>query len=254
LAELPRAGDFFSLGTAVFLQVPSTGDRLDLVAWTRPDPLPTWSLDLDPPLKLRLVAGIPQVLPGPERNDLLAFATRWTTVPGSPIALPVVAEPRTLVGALVLLDAPPFDLEDEAFVLAWTQYRYALLQSLVPRPRTVPVYSEASLMRTLEGGHAFLSAELDVADLVRHCDRRGLAHRRVLVGVESSLVGLAGAHGAVLVRPSTLTGLFVLPARMDQELLWHQVESSLDWPQGFRPHWERMVLRTPQELQAVLGR
>lgn len=211
-------------------------------------------MDLDPPLKLRLVAGIPQVLTGPERNDLLALATRWTASPGSPIALPLVAEPRTLVGALVLLDAPPFDLEDEAFVLAWTQYRYALLQSLVPRPRTVPVYSEASLMRTLEAGHAFLAAELDVADLVRHCDRQGLAHRRVLVGIESILVGLAGAHGAVLARPQTLTGLFVLPARMDQGLLWHQIETSLAWPSGFRPHWERSVVRTPQELQAILGR
>jgi len=74
------------------------------------------------------------------------------------------------------------------------------------------------------------------------------------VGIEATLVGLSGAHGAVLMRPQTLTGLFVLPARMDQGLLWHQIESSRAWPPGFRPHWERTVVRTPQELQSVLGR
>jgi len=257
LEELARTADFFNLGTAVFLQVPSTADRLDLVAWTKEGAVPTWSLLLDPPLKLRLVAGIPQVLTGPEKTEFAALASRW--VPGAtvPIALPLVTEPRTLVGVLVLLDSPPFDLEEEDFVLAWTQYKYTLLQSLCPRPRSVSVYSEASLMRSLEAGHTFLAAELDLADLARHCDRTNLPFRRVVRWAEAALVELAGAHGTVVRRPDrpdTLTGLFVLPARMDQDLLWHQIQTGLSWPEGFRPHWERQIARTPQDLQTILGR
>lgn len=254
LEALPRTGDFFNLGTALFLQVPSTGDRLKLTAWTKTDPLPDWDLDLEPPLKLRLTAGIPQVLTGPERAAFRAFAARWAPGAGFPIALPLVAEPRTLLGTLVLLDSPPFDLEDETFVLAWTQYKYTLIQSLQPRRRSVPVYSESALMRTLEGGHGFLVVELDTTELALHCDRAGLSHHRVRLLVERALVELTGQHGAVLWRPPVLTALFVLPSRMDQDLLWHQIEGSLRWPEGFRPWWTRRVVRTPQELQTVLGR
>ena len=257
LDQLARSGDFFTLGTAVFLQVPSTADRLDLIAWTKDGQVPTWSVLLDPPLKLRLVAGIPQVLTGPEKTEFAAFAARWTPGAGVPIALPLVAEPRTLVGVLVLLDSPPFDLEEEEFVLAWTQFKYTLLQSLNPRPRSVSVYSEASLMRTLEAGHSFLAADLDLSDLDHHCDRTGLPHRRVARKTEAALVELAGAHGTVISRPDrpgVLTALFVLPARMDQELLWHQIMTGLNWPKGFKAHWERRMIRTPQELQDLLGR
>jgi hypothetical protein len=251
---LPRTGDFFSLGTALLLQVPSTGNRLQLTAWTKAEPVPEWSLDLDPPLRLRLTAGIPQVLTGPEKVDFKAFAARWAPEAGFPIALPLVSEPRSLVGTLVLLDAPPFDLEDEDFVLAWTQYKYTLIQSLRPRRQSVPVYSEGTLMRTLEGGHGFLVAEFDTGELTRHCDRFGISHHRAKLLVERSLVELTGQHGAVLWRPPVLTALFALPSRMDQDLLWHQIEAGQKWPEGFRPHWERKVVHTPQELQSVLGR
>jgi len=254
LEDLPRAGDFFSLGTALFLQVPSTGDRLVLTAWTKDDEVPSWSIPLPPPLKLRLMAGIPQVLTGPEKADLVAFAAKWAPGPSLPIALPLVAEPRTLLGALVLLDAPPFDLEDETFVLAWTQYKYTLLQSLQPRRRSVPVFSEGGLMRTLDSGHGFLVVDFDTTDLTAWCDRVGFAHHRVRRLVERALVELTGQHGAVLWRPPMMTALFVLPHRMDEELLWHQIEVSLSWPEGFRPRWIRRVVKTPGELQAVLGR
>ena len=254
LDDLPRTGDFFSLGTALLLQVPSVGDRLKLTAWTKPDPVPEWGLELDPTLRLRLTAGIPQVLTGPEKGDLIAFAARWSHDTGFPLALPLVAEPRTLLGALVLLDSPPFDLEDEDFVLAWTQYKYTLIQSLHPRRRSVPVYSEARLMRNLEDGHGFLVAELDTTALTFYCDQKGFPHHRVRLLVERSLSELTGEHGAVLWRAPRLTALFVLPARMDQALLWHQIEVSLKWPQGFSPKWDLRLVKTPQELQSVLGR
>jgi len=254
LQDLPQTGDFFNLGTALILQVPSTGNRLQLTAWTRPEPVPSWSLDLDPPLRLRLTAGIPQVLTGQEKADFKAFASRWSSEPGFPIALPLVAEPRSLVGTLVLLDAPPFDLEDEEFVLAWTQYKYTLIQSLKPRRKSIPVYSESVLMRTLEGGHTFLVTEFDTGELTRHCDRMGLSHHRAKLLVERSLSELTSQHGAVLWRPPLFTALFALPGRMDQDLLWHQIEANQLWPEGFKPHWERKLVRTPQELQAILGR
>jgi hypothetical protein len=254
LEDLPRTGDFFNLGAALFLQVPSTGDQLRLTAWTKTDPVPEWRVPLDPGLKLRLTAGIPQVLTGPEKADLLSFASRWAPGGGLPIALPLVAEPRTLLGSLVLLDSPPFDLEDETFVLAWTQYKYTLIQSLQPRRRSVPVYSEGGLMRTLESGHGFLAVELDVASLTAHCDASGLPPHRARLQVERSLVELTGEHGAVLWRPPVLTALFVLPGRMDQDLLWHQIEAGLRWPPGFVPQWSSRVVRTPAELQAILGR
>jgi hypothetical protein len=254
LEDLPRTGDFFSLGTALLFQVPSVGDRLRLTAWTREDPLPDWGLDLDPPFRLRLTAGIPQVLTGPERTELTAFASRWAPGHSFTVALPLVADLRTLLGTLVLLDSPPFDLEDEAFVLAWTQYKYTLIQSLHPRRRSFPIYSEARLMRTLDDGHAFLAADLDTAALTSHCDRVGLPHHRVRLLVERTLSELTGQHGAVLWRPPRLTALFVLPARMDQDLLWHQIEATLRWPAGFQPQWERRVVKTPQELQTILGR
>ena len=197
---------------------------------------------------------MPQVLTGPERTDLKVFASRWA--PGStfPIALPLVAEPRTLLGTLVLLDAPPFDLEDEDFVLAWTQYKYTLIQSLHPRRKSVPVYSEASLMRTLEAGHSFLVADLDTTDLTYFCDRQGFPHHRVRLLVERALADLTGPQGAVLWRRPRLTALFVLPEKMDQELLWHQISLGLPWPDGYKPFWEIRTVRTPQELQTVLGR
>jgi hypothetical protein len=254
LEDLRQTGDFFSLGTALVFQVPSSGDRLQLTAWTREEPVPELSLNLEPPLRLRLIAGIPQVLTGPEKTDLKAFAARWAPEAGFPIALPLVAEPRTLVGAVVLLDAPPFDLEDEDFVLAWTQSKYTLIQSLHPRRRSMPVYSEAALMRTLEGGHAFLVADLDTSDLTYHCDRHGLAHHRVTLLVERALVELTGQHGAVLWRPPKLTALFVLPGRMDRDLLWHQIEVNLRWPEGYRPLWDLRLVKTPSELQTILGR
>ena len=254
LEDLPRTGDFFNLGMAIFLQVPAAGDQLRLTAWTKEEPAPDWSIDLDPPFKLRLTAGIPQVLTGPEKADFLACASRWAPEAGFPIALPLVAEPRTLLGSLVLLDSPPFDLEDEAFVLAWTQYKYTLIQSLQPRRRSVAVYSESALMRSIDGGHSFLVAELDTTELTAWCDRVGLPHHRVRLLVERFLVELTGQHGAVLWRPPLLTALFVLPGRMDEELLWHQIESSLKWPEGFVPRWNRHLVRTPQELQTVLGR
>jgi len=254
LEDFPRTGDFFSLGMALFLQVPSTGDRLKLTAWTKDTPVPDWEIPMDPPLKLRLTAGIPQVLTGPEKSDLSAFASRWVPNAGVPIALPLVAEPRTLLGTLVLLDSAPFDLEDETFVLAWTQYKYTLIQSLQPRRRTIPVYSEGALMRTLESGHAFLAADLDTTDLTRHCDLKGLPFHRVRRLVERNLSELSGQHGAVLWRPPVLTALFVLPHKMDEDLLWHQIEVSQKWPEGFEPRWNRRVVRTPQELQTILGR
>gem|GEM_PF-2002394 len=254
LENLPRTADFFNLGTALFLQVPATGDTLRLTAWARSEPVPEWSTDLTPPLRLRLTAGIPQVLTGPEKAEFHALASRWITDPGLPIALPLVAEPRTLLGTLVLLDAPPFDLEDEAFVLAWTQYKYTLIQSLQPRRRSVPVYSEGALMRSLDSGHGFLVVELDTADLTQWCDQEGLPHHRVRRLVERSLSELTGPHGAVLWRPPVLTALFVLPSRMDETLLWHQIEVSLRWPEGFTPRWTRRVVRTPLQLQDVLGR
>lgn len=252
--DLPLAGDFFSLGTALLLTLPSTADRLTLTAWTRDEDCPSWSLPLPPTLKLRLTAGIPQVLTGPEKGDLQAFASRWIQASGMLVALPLVAEPRTLVGALVLLDAPPFDLEDETFVLAWTQYKYSLLQGLYPRRQSVPVYSEAALMRTLENGHAFLAAELDTAALALYCDERGLPFQRARRLIEKTFEELAGPRGAVLWRPPRLTALFVLPARMDEDLLWYQIENGQTWPEGFKPDWRKRVLRTPAELQAVLGR
>ena len=254
LEDLPRAGDFFSLGTAMFLQVPSTADRLVLTAWTRAEEVSSWSIPLAPPLKLRLTAGIPQVLTGPEKGDFVAFAAKWSTGEGLPIALPLVAEPRTLLGTLVLLDSPPFDLEDETFVLAWTQYKYTLIQSLQPRRRSVPIYSEASLMRTLEGGHGFLVIDFDTTELVAWCDKVMLPHHRVRRIVERNLVELTGQHGAVLWRPPVMTALFVLPSRMDEDLLGHQIEVSLRWPNGFVPRWTRRVVRTPGELQTILGR
>lgn len=254
IEDLPLAGDFFSLGTALLLTLPSTGDQLNLTAWTRPEECPAWSLRLDPPLKLRLTAGIPQVLTGPEKADLQAFASRWAPGSGVLIALPLVAEPRTLLGALVLLDSPPFDLEDETFVLAWTQYKYSLLQGLYPRRQSVPVFSEAALMRTIDNGHAFLVAELDITALAQHCDQRGLPFQRARRLVEKSLEDLAGTRGAVLWRPPVLTALFVLPARMDEDLLWHQIQTALAWPEAFTPQWRKRVVRTPVELQAVLGR
>lgn len=251
---MPRTGDFFSLGTALFFQVPSSGDRLSLTAWTKAEPVPDWTIDLDPPLKLRLTAGIPQVLTGPEKSELKAFCSRYVPQAGFPIALPLVAEPRTLLGTLVLLDSPPFDLEDEDFVLAWTQYKYTLIQSLQPRKRTLSVYSEAGLMRTLDGGHAFLAAEFDTTDLVRHCDRVGLPHHRVRLLVERSLAELTGNHGAILWKAPQITALFVLPGRMDRDLLWHQIEVSLRWPEGFKPRWAIRIIKTPHELQLLLGR
>lgn len=252
--DLALAGDFFSLGTALLLTVPSTGDSLTLTAWTKTEPLPSWSLSLDPPLKLRLTAGVPQVLTGPEKSGLMAFASRWVDEPGMLVALPLVAEPRTLAGTIILLDSPPFDLEDEAFVLAWTQYKYTLLQALYPRRQSVPVYSEASLMRTLENGHSYLAAELDAALLAEFCDAHGLPHQRARRLVETALEELAGTRGAVLWRPPKLTALFVLPARMDEDLLWHQIEAGLRWPAGFVPVWRKRPIRTPADLQAVLGR
>ena len=216
--------------------------------------VPDWEIDLDPPLRLRLTAGIPQVLTGPEKSDLLSFASRWANDAGFPVALPLVAEPRTLLGTLILLDSPPFDLEDEAFVLAWTQYKYTLIQSLHPRRRSVPVYSEARLMQTLENGHSFLAAVLDTTALTLYCDQAGLPHHRVRLLVERTLSELTGEHGAVLWRRPKLTALFVLPARMDQDLLWHQIDVSLKWPEGFRPQWNFKPIKTPQELQSVLGR
>jgi len=254
LNDLPRTGDFFSLGTALFFQVPSTGDRLILTAWTKPEPIPHWTIDLEPPLRLRLMAGIPQVLTGPEKIDLKAFCARYVPHAGFPMALPLVAEPRTLVGTLILVDSPPFDLEDEDFVLAWTQYKYTLIQSLHPRRKTLTTYSEAGLMRTLDSGHAFLAADFELADLIRYCDQTGLPHHRARTLVEKSVAELAGNHGAVLLRPPQLTALFVLPSRMDRDLLWHQIEVSLKWPPGFTPRWSTRVIRTPQELQLLLGR
>ncbi len=252
--DLPLAGDFFSLGTALLLTVPSAGDRLQLNAWTRPEECPEWSLPLDPPFKLRLTAGIPQVLTGPEKAELQAFASRWAPGSGVLVALPLVAEPRTLVGAIVLLDSAPFDLEDETFVLAWTQYKYSLLQGLHPRRQSVPVFSEAALMRTLENGHAFLTVELDTSELAAFCDQNRLPHQRARRLVEKALEDLAGTRGAVLWRPPLLTALFVLPMRMDEDLLWHQIEAGLTWPEGFVPRWRKRVVRSPLELQAVLGR
>lgn len=238
----------------MFLQVPSSGDRLNLTAWTRPEPVPAWALDLDPPFRLRLSAGIPQVLTGPERTDLKSFCAKLGVEAGLPLALPLVAQPRTLLGAIVLLDTPPFDLEDEEFLLAWTQYKYTLIHSLQPRRKSIPPYSEASLMRTLDEGHGFLTAELDTTELVLHGDRMGLPPQRLVHRLLRNVSELTGAHGAVLWRPPLLTALFVLPGRMDRDLLWHQIEVSLAWPEGFKPHWSTRVLRTPQELQRTLGR
>ena len=109
-------------------------------------------------------------------------------------------------------------------------------------------------MRALEGGHSFLAADLDTADLTAWCDRTGLPHHRVRLLVERFLVELTGEHGAVLWRPPVLTALFVLPHRMDEQLLWHQIEANLKWPEGFAPRWTRRAVRTPQDLQNVLGR
>jgi hypothetical protein len=72
--------------------------------------------------------------------------------------------------------------------------------------------------------------------------------------VERTLSELTGNHGAVLWRPPVLTALFVLPARMDRDLLWHQIEVSQKWPEGFTPRWTTRVIQTPNQLQILLGR
>jgi len=173
---------------------------------------------------------------------------------GVPIALPIVADGRFVLGAIVLLNPPPFDLEDETFVLAWTQYKYSLIQSLRPRRREIPAVSEMALMRTMEGGHSFLHVILDLAMLEVACDRERLPYARVRTLVERQLSQLVGPHGAVFPLGNDLSALFVLPQKMDQDHLWHQIESTLRWPAHFSPQWQRKVLRSPAELQRVLGR
>jgi hypothetical protein len=41
---------------------------------------------------------------------------------------------------------------------------------------------------------------------------------------------------------------------MDRDLLWHQIEVNLRWPEGYRPLWDLRLVKTPSELQTILGR
>lgn len=251
--SLPRIADFLSLGVGFFLVHSVLAPQLILKAWTLDKPLPEFRLDLPPPLRLRLSAGVPQILGGAEKSALIAFSSKFTPQPGLPLALPVVSDTQVLLGVLVLVDSPPFDLEDEKFVLAWTQLKYTFLQWLFPKPRARTTPVATTLSQTLAKGHLLLAARMETSGLMRHAEQKLLFPHRVRMLLVSALSELAGEQGAVLENGPLLTSFFVLPGKMDKDLLWHQILGALQWPEGYTARWELTVLRSPGELTRYLG-
>ncbi len=245
--------DFLSLGLGLLFVQSMTTPRLLLTAWTREAEVPAFSLELPPPFRLRLSAGVAQLLRGPEKVPLAGFAATHTSEAGIPLALPLMSETHQLLGVLVLLESPPFDLEDEDFVLAWTQLKYTLLQSLAPRPRLKTPHPTQRLPQALNKGHQLLAARMDTRNLLQHAEGLGLLPSRVRALLEASLIDLAGDQGAVLTQGSLLTAFFVLPGRMDRDLLWHQIQSVLEWPEGFVARWELTVVQSQADLTRYLG-
>jgi len=230
-----------------------TSPSLLLKAWTRETPVPPFSLDLPPPFRLRLSAGVAQLLKGPEKVSLAGFAANHTADAGIPLALPLMSENHQLLGVLVLLESPPFDLENEDFVLAWTQLKYTLLQKLAPRPRARAANPLQRLPQTLLKGHQLLAARMDTRSLLTHAEARGFLPSRVKALLEAALHELAGDQGAVVPQGSILTAFFVLPGKMDRDLLWHQIQSALVWPSEYQPRWELTVLQSQADLNRYLG-
>jgi hypothetical protein len=252
--SLPKVADFLSLGTG-FLLVPSVlSPQLVLKAWTLEKSVPEFHLDMPPPLRLRLSAGIPQLLGGPEKLGLASFAARYTSHSSLPLALPVVSDTQILVGVLVLVDSPPFDLEDEGFVLAWTQLKYTILNSVFPKPRAKSTPVPARLQQTLTKGHFLLAARMEASSLMRHAEQKGLLPYRARMLLTGALTELAGEQGAVVESGPLLTAFFVLPGKMDKDLLWHQILGALTWPEGYVARWELTVLHSQADLTRFLGR
>jgi len=65
---------------------------------------------------------------------------------------------------------------------------------------------------------------------------------------------LAGEQGAVEEMGPLLTAYFVLPGKIDKDLLWHQILGALTWPEGYNPRWELTVLRSAADLTRYQGR
>ena len=246
--------DFLSLGTGFFLVHSVLAPQLVLKAWTLEKTVPDFRLELPPPLRLRLSAGIPQLLGGPEKAALTAFASRFASQPSLPLALPLVSDTQILLGVLILVDSLPFDLEDEGFVLAWTQLKYTFLHSLFPKFRAQSASPTKRLQQTMAKGHQLLAARMETRGLMRYAEQKGFFPHRVKMLLVRAVTELAGEQGAVEEMGPLLTAYFVLPGKIDKDLLWHQILGALTWPEGYNPRWELTVLRSAADLTRYQGR
>lgn len=228
---------------------------LDLAAWTLDEPVVDFALDLEPPLRLRLCAALPQVLSGAEKFALLDFAFQWTDQGNVPLALPLVSDLQELIGTLVLLDAPVFDLEEENFVECWKVFRARLIQGLSPGILAPTGSGRETLLRHLESGRKILALEFPLGPFTRQAlaDREPAGPR--IRSLYRNLKELTGQNGVLIsLYPESLVSFHPLSPRMEPELFVHQLEQLLPLPAGFKPGWTIRLLQSGRDADEYLTR
>ena len=146
-----------------------------------------------------------------------------------PVALPLTTTRHELVGGILLTSPPLFDLEDQEFNSLWFTWHNHLIKRLAPGLPEKPADLKARFQRPLGQGHRLLHLSLPLEPFLESAELQGQPTQAYLHRTWKALQELAGDSGAAWADPQTLHSVFLLPARMDPQLLLHQVKRALPW-------------------------
>ncbi|NNM54654.1 MAG: hypothetical protein HKM05_08035 [Spirochaetales bacterium] len=172
---------------------------------------------------------------------------RWTPALTScglsvtvPVALPLTTTRHELIGGILLTSPPLFDLEDQEFNSLWFTWHNHLIKRLAPALPEKPVDLKARFQRPLGQGHRLLHLRLPLEPFLEAAEIQGQATQAYLHRTWKALQELAGESGAAWADAQNLHSVFLLPARMDPQLLLHQVQRAMPWV-GEQP-WQTVII------------
>lgn len=239
--------DFLGLDKAVLVLRSPFEDVLTAAAWGWKTEPQRWQTPLEPPFRIRLSAGLPQLLTGDERQAFDALASACGIEGGRRAAFPLLGEDG-VSAAVILLDAPVFDLEAGSLLSKWEVWRRYLAAALegnlgpadfthVP-PVTWLGQVKEVMHRIHRQGNRILMAELSLAEAWQNLEAHHfpLLPRPYTAALLNSLDDLTANGGLAFMKDeATAWCLLPLPPRLDEGILLHQISTCLNSVPGLPP-------------------
>ncbi len=229
IKSFSRSAEFLSLNPAGLFLLNRRGQTLRLVASTEsPSPQPIL-LELATEVKLVWQTGRVHLLRPSEIELWSPFLKSTGLSLTIPVVLPLTTTRHELIGAILLTNPPLFDLEDQVFTSLWFTWHNHLIKRLAPSLPEKPTDLKSRFQRPLGQGHRLLHLSLPLEPFLASAELQGQAIQAYLHRTWKALHELAGETGAAWSDETHLHSVFLLPARMDPQLLVHQVKRAIPW-------------------------